>query len=144
MAFFVEPARSPPDTALSRVELASVQSGRHRGLILLWKLTADCPVWHNGQNGHFGNLGMKITSTEFKNGIGRFQDIAMRQPVEITKNGRTHTVLISADYYELLTHGRIVRRIEDMDAETLSAIAAAEVPAAYAHLDALLVPDASN
>jgi prevent-host-death family protein len=78
---------------------------------------------------------VKVTSTEFKNGVGRFQDAAMRQPVEITKNGRTHTVLISADYYELLTHGRIVRRIEDIDTETLDAIAAAEVPAEYQYLD---------
>jgi prevent-host-death family protein len=78
---------------------------------------------------------MKITSTEFKNGVGRFQDAAMRQPVEITKNGRTHTVLISAEYYELLTHGRIVRRIEDMDDATFQAIASAEVPDEYAYLD---------
>lgn len=87
---------------------------------------------------------MKVTSTEFKNRIGRFQDAAMNQPVEITKNGRTHTVLISADYYELLTHGRIVRRIEDIDPETLRAIAAAEVPDEYAHLDAELGFDASD
>jgi prevent-host-death family protein len=79
---------------------------------------------------------MKITSTEFKNGVGRFQDAAMSQPVEITKNGRTHTVLISADYYELLTHGRIARRIEDIDVETLNAITSAQVPGEYAYLDA--------
>ncbi len=78
---------------------------------------------------------MRVTSTEFQNGVGRFQDVAMRQPVEITKNGRSHTVLISADYYELLTHGRIVRRVEEMDAETLLAIRQAEVPAGFAHLD---------
>lgn len=66
----------------------------------------------------------------------------MRQPVEITKNGRTHTVLISAEYYELLTHGRVVRRIEDIDAETLRAISEAEVPSEYAHLDAKLGLDA--
>ena len=81
---------------------------------------------------------MKITSTEFKNGVGRFQDAAMTQPVEITKNGRIHTVLISADYYELLTHGRIARRIEDIDSETLSAIANAQVPSDYSYLDAEL------
>ena len=81
---------------------------------------------------------MRVTSTEFQNSVGRFQDAAMRQPVEITKNGRTHTVLISADYYELLTHGRIVRRIEDLDSDTLRAIREAEVPAGYAHLDAEL------
>jgi prevent-host-death family protein len=78
---------------------------------------------------------MRVTSTEFKNKVGRFQDAALRQPVEITKNGRTHTVLISADYYQLLTRGRIVRRVEDLDDETLRAIAEAKVPARYAGLD---------
>ncbi len=78
---------------------------------------------------------MRVTSTEFQNSVGRFQDLAMRQPVEITRNGRSHTVLISADYYELLTHGRIVRRVEELDPETIQAIREAEVPARYAHLD---------
>jgi len=87
---------------------------------------------------------MKVTSTEFENGVGQFQDAAMRQPVEITRNGRPHTVLISADYYELLTRGRIVRRIEDIDDDTLNAITAAEVPAEYAHLDAELGFDPAN
>ncbi|WP_200862137.1 hypothetical protein [Asticcacaulis sp. AC402] len=62
----------------------------------------------------------------------------MRQPVEIIRNGRTHTVLISADCYELLTRGRIVRRIEDIDNKTLKAIAAARVPAEFMQLDATL------
>ena len=78
---------------------------------------------------------MRVTSTEFKNRVGQYQDAAMNQPVEITKNGRTHTVLISADYYELLTRGRIVRRIEDLDDDTIRAIEKAEVPARFAYLD---------
>jgi prevent-host-death family protein len=81
---------------------------------------------------------MRVTSTEFKNAVGRFQDAAIRQPVEISKNGRPHTVLISADYFELLTRGRIVRRVEDLDDDALRAIAAAEVPDRYAGLDAQL------
>lgn len=78
---------------------------------------------------------MRVTSTEFKNSVGRFQDAAMTQPVEITKNGRTHTVLVSADHYELLTRGRIVRRIEDLDEATIRAIETAEVPARFNYLD---------
>ena len=78
---------------------------------------------------------MRVTSTEFKNAVGRFQDAAMRRPVEITKNGRTHTVLISADYYELLTRGRMVRRVEDLGDDMLRAIADAKVPSRYAGLD---------
>lgn len=83
---------------------------------------------------------MRVSSTEFKNRVGRYQDEAIRQPVEITKNGRTHTVLVSADHYELLTRGRIVRRVEDLDPETLRAIENAEVPARYEHLNQLLEP----
>lgn len=84
---------------------------------------------------------MRVTSSEFKNSVGRFQDAAMRRPVEITKNGRPHTVLISADYFELLTRGRIARRVEDLDDATLQAIAEARVPDEYAGLDELLGPD---
>ncbi|MER8449594.1 type II toxin-antitoxin system prevent-host-death family antitoxin [Mesorhizobium sp. M1428] len=39
---------------------------------------------------------MRVTSTEFQQNVGRFQDAAQRTPVAITKNGRTHTVLLSA------------------------------------------------
>ena len=77
---------------------------------------------------------MKISSTEFQQNVGRY-DVAMREPVTITKNGRDHTVLMSADIFEALTKGRVVRRIEDLDEATIKAIAAAEVPAEHAHLD---------
>ena len=78
---------------------------------------------------------MRVTSTEFKNRVGQYQDAAIRQPVEITKNGRTHTVLVSADHYALLTRGRVVRRIGDIDEDTLRAIETAEVPARFNYLD---------
>jgi prevent-host-death family protein len=81
---------------------------------------------------------MRVTSTEFKNRVGQYQDAAVRQPVEITKNGRTHTVLISADHYTLLTRGRIVRKIEDLDKDTIRAIETAEVPARFRSLDKIL------
>ena len=87
---------------------------------------------------------MRVTSTEFKNRVGQYQDAAMNQPVEITKNGRTHTVLISADCYELLTRGRIVRRIEDLDEDTIRAIENAEVPARFGYLDKKFMPKRSK
>lgn len=81
---------------------------------------------------------MKVTSTEFQQNVGRYQDAAQRAPVAVTKNGRTHTVLVSAVWFELVMKGRIARKIEDLDEETLRAIAQSEVPADYAHLDELL------
>jgi prevent-host-death family protein len=43
---------------------------------------------------------VKITSTEFANNLGRYQDEAQSDPVEITKHGRTHTVLVSGAFFE--------------------------------------------
>lgn len=81
---------------------------------------------------------MKVSATEFQQNVGRYQDAAQREPVTITKNGRPHTVLVSAEFFELATKGRVVRRVEDLDEATLKAIAEAEVPTAYAYLDASL------
>jgi prevent-host-death family protein len=85
-----------------------------------------------------GSDPMKVSATEFQQNVGRYQDTAQREPVTITKNGRPHTVLVSAAFFELATKGRIVRRVEDLDDDTLKAIAEAEVPESYADLDAAL------
>jgi prevent-host-death family protein len=81
---------------------------------------------------------MKVTSTEFQQNVGRYQDAAQQEPVAITKNGRTHTVLMSATLFELVTRGRIARRVEDLDDETLKAIARSAVPPEHAAPDSLL------
>ena len=78
---------------------------------------------------------MKVTSTEFQQNVGRYQDAALRAPVTITKNGRDHTVLVAADFFETIMRGRISRRVEDLDEATANAIADAEVPSEYAGLD---------
>jgi len=81
---------------------------------------------------------MRVTSTEFQQNVGRFQDAAQRAPVAITKNGRTHTVLLSAAMFEVLVKGRVARRVEELDEETLNAVAESTVPTEYAELDAIL------
>lgn len=80
---------------------------------------------------------MKVTSTEFQQNVGRYQDAALTEPVIITRNGRPRNVLISAATFETLTKGRVARRMEDLDRDTLQAIATAEVPAQFAYLDKL-------
>ena len=42
---------------------------------------------------------IRVSSTEFGKEVGRYQDVAMSQPVIITRNGRDRTVLISANEY---------------------------------------------
>ena len=81
---------------------------------------------------------MRVTATEFQKNFGRFQDTALQEPVTITKNRRPHTVLISAELYELMLSGRTAQKVESLDAETLDAIGEAEVPAEHAHLDELI------
>lgn len=81
---------------------------------------------------------MKVTSTEFQQNIGRYQDLAQREPVAVTKNGRPHTVLMSAALFEMVMKGRVVRRVEDLDDDTLRAIASSAVPDEFAYLDRLV------
>ena len=81
---------------------------------------------------------MKVTSTEFQQNVGRYQDAALQAPVAITKNGRPHTVMISSAFFELLLKGRIARRVEELDDDTLRAIANSRVPNEYVHLDDII------
>jgi prevent-host-death family protein len=81
---------------------------------------------------------MKVTSAEFQQNIGRFQDAAQQGPVTVTKHGRNHTVLVSASFFEMLLNGRVARKVEDLDDDTLKAISAARVPPEHDHLNAML------
>ena len=81
---------------------------------------------------------MQIAFTEFQQNIGLYQDAALQTPVAITKNGRMHTVLISAALFEIVMRGRVARRVEDLDDDTLRAIAGSSVPPEYAALDNVL------
>ena len=81
---------------------------------------------------------MKVSSTEFQQNVGRYQDAAQQAPVEITKNGRTHTVLMSASFFEMVMKGRIARRVEELDEETIRAIASARMSPEHDHLNSLL------
>lgn len=81
---------------------------------------------------------MQVTSTEFQQNIGRYQDAALQTPVAITKNGRPHTVLMSAAFFEMVMKGRVARPIEDLDDDTLKAIANSAVASEHAALDAIV------
>src|SRR3978361_1235405 len=78
---------------------------------------------------------MKVPSTDFQQNVGRYQDAAQQSPVAITKNGRTHTVLVSAAFFEMVMKGRVARPVEDLDDDTLRAIPNSEVSPEHAPLD---------
>ena len=81
---------------------------------------------------------MKVTATQFQQNVGRYQDAAQLGPVAITKNGRVHTVLLSATFFELVTKGRVARAVEDLDDDTLRAIAGSVVSPEFDHLDRIV------
>lgn len=45
---------------------------------------------------------LKVSAADFQRNIGRYQDIALRQPVAVTRNGRDSCVLISTEEYKRL------------------------------------------
>ena len=81
---------------------------------------------------------MKVTAAEFQQDVGRYQEAAQEAPVAITKNGRLHAVLVSAALFEMALKGRVARLVEDLDDDTLRAIAGSSVSPEHAALDDLL------
>ncbi|CAN7555754.1 type II toxin-antitoxin system Phd/YefM family antitoxin [Rhizobium sp. LjRoot254] len=72
---------------------------------------------------------LRVGAAEFQGNIEKYQDIALREPVAVTRNGREGTVLISADEYRH-TRGRYrkVMGPDDFTEEDLRAIEEAEIP----------------
>ena len=78
----------------------------------------------------------RVSSTEFQRKVGLYQDMAMTEPLTITRNGREKIVVLSAEeYHRLKRRDREVLRVEDLSAEDLRAIAAATPPAETASFD---------
>jgi prevent-host-death family protein len=76
------------------------------------------------------------TSVEFHRKIGHYQDRALVEPIMVTRNGRARVVLLSAEeYHRLKRLDRVALSVGSLSDEELAAIAGAEVPAEYAHLD---------
>nr|WP_255608339.1 type II toxin-antitoxin system prevent-host-death family antitoxin [Methylosinus sp. Sm6] len=79
---------------------------------------------------------LKVSAADFQRNIGRYQDLALREPVAVTRNGRESCVLLSVDEYRRLKRrDRRVRLVEELSDEEIALIAKAEVPAGYEHLD---------
>ena len=80
---------------------------------------------------------LKVPAGEFQRNIGRYQDLALTQPIAVTRNGRERTVLISADEYQRLKRrDRQVLTLSDFteaDVATLEATRAPESSKAFDH-----------
>src|SRR5215467_11701625 len=72
---------------------------------------------------------IKISAAEFQRNIGRYQDMALVQPVAITRNGRERTVMISVEeYYRLKRRDRHVLELKDFTDADIAALEQTRAP----------------
>ena len=84
-----------------------------------------------------------VTAADLQRNIGRYQDIALREPVAITRNGRESCVLLSTDEFKrLMRRDRKVFHVETMSdeqrQEMINLVSQSEMPAGHEHVDELL------
>ena len=79
---------------------------------------------------------LKVPSGEFQRHIGHYQDIALTQPVAVTRNGRERRVMISAEeYHRLKRRDRRVMGLEDFSEADIAALEAIRAPEASKAFD---------
>lgn len=80
-----------------------------------------------------------VTISELQRQIGAIQELALKEPVVITRNGREKYILLSTEEYQRLKRrDRHVLGVEELSEEDVRDIAAAKVPEEYAYLNELL------
>ncbi len=78
----------------------------------------------------------RVTATDFQKKIGLYQDMALTEPLAITRNGHEKIVVLSAaEYHRLKRRDREVLRVEDLSAEDIEAMDDAKPPAEAASFD---------
>jgi len=83
---------------------------------------------------------VRVSSTEFGKEVGRYQDLALGQPVIVTRNGRDRTVMISAEeYLRLKRRDRQVFAAGELPDGVVDAIGRTEMDQRHAHLDSLII-----
>ena len=72
---------------------------------------------------------LKVPAAEFQRNIGRYQDLALTQPIAVTRNGRERTVLISIDeYLRLKRRDRRVLGLDDFTEQDWIALESMQAP----------------
>ncbi len=70
-----------------------------------------------------------ISSAEFQRHFGHYQDVALTEPVSITRNGRERVIILSTDeYHRLMRRDRQVLSLDDFTEVDMQAIRTAEPP----------------
>jgi hypothetical protein len=82
---------------------------------------------------------IRVSSIEFGKEVDRYQDVALSQPVVVTRNGCDQTVMISAaEYQRLKRRDRQVFAAGELPEDMIDAISRAEMDPRHQHLDDLL------
>jgi prevent-host-death family protein len=72
---------------------------------------------------------LKVSAADFQRNIGRYQDLALRRPVAVTRNGRESCVLLSVEEYRRLKRrDREVLGIDDFSDADIAALEASRPP----------------
>jgi prevent-host-death family protein len=72
---------------------------------------------------------LKVSAAEFQRNIGRYQDLALTQPVVVTRNGRERTVMIAVEEYDRLKRrDRHVLGLADVTDADVAALEATRAP----------------
>ncbi len=72
---------------------------------------------------------VRVTASEFQRSFGQLSDRALKETVAITKQGRDHLVLVSAEEFaRLKRRDRKVGLAADLPDEWLAAVRKAEAP----------------
>jgi PHD/YefM family antitoxin component YafN of YafNO toxin-antitoxin module len=72
---------------------------------------------------------IRVSAAEFQRNIGRYQDLALVQPVAVTRNGRERTVMISVEeYHRLKRRDRQVLGLEDFTDADIAALEESRAP----------------
>ena len=81
----------------------------------------------------------RVSAAEFQRTFGQLSDKALNQPLAITKHGRDHLVLLSADEYaRLKRRDRRVFATGQLTAEDVAAFEGRAMHPRHDHLDAEL------
>ncbi len=81
----------------------------------------------------------RVSAAQFQRAFGELSDKAINQPVAITKHGRDHLVLLSAEEYaRLKRRDRRVFATDQLSAEEIATFEGAKMHPRHAHLDAEL------
>ena len=84
---------------------------------------------------------IRVSAAEFQRNIGRYQDLALTQPVAVTRNGRERTVMISGEeYHRLKRRDRQVLGLDDFTDADIAALEQSRAPESSRAFDDELKP----